>query len=232
MRGEQRERDCADDEHGRRAHRHPLAGKARGEREPQSADRRQRQPIDRDGVAGRAHPVIRPDDDEKRRDRACREREPVVRRRARALCDQSRSAPRTPPRTPSDTAGIRARSRAQARSRRPPPMRPSARGRTTRSRRRRAGSARSAHCDDRCGRGGTDETPAARPRPCSSATSAASRPAMRHAIAAVPAIAGRSHSIGHAPRISRSAIAGSANQPKIHSVPASPRSISRDQCDS
>ena len=51
-------------------------------------------------------------------------------------------------------------------------------------------------------------------------------------MAAVPAIVGNSHSIGHTVRISRSAIAGSANQPKTHSVPARPASIRRDQCDS
>ncbi len=46
----------------------------------------------------------------------------------------------------------------------------------------------------------------------SSATSAASRPAMRHATAAVAAIAGSSQSSGHAVSISRSAIAGAANR--------------------
>ena len=48
--------------------------------------------------------------------------------------------------------------------------------------------------------------------PSNSAISAASRPAMRHAMAAAPPIVGRSHSIGHTVRISRSAIAGSANE--------------------
>ena len=42
--------------------------------------------------------------------------------------------------------------------------------------------------------------------------SAASRPAMRQAMAAAPAIVGRSHSIGHTVRISRSAIAGFGEQ--------------------
>jgi hypothetical protein len=55
---------------------------------------------------------------------------------------------------------------------------------------------------------------------------------MRQAIAAVPAMVGSSHSIGQTARISRSAIAESKNTPNSHSVPASPASIRRDQCES
>ena len=62
------------------------------------------------------------------------------------------------------------------------------------------------------------------------ATSAASRPAMRQATAAIAAIAGSSQSSGHAVNISRSASSGAANKEKNQSVGARPASISRDQC--
>ena len=58
----------------------------------------------------RARPVIRPDDDEECRDRACRERQPVIRGGLRAVAIEHVAQREGRARTRSDRAGIRARS--------------------------------------------------------------------------------------------------------------------------
>ena len=61
------------------------------------------------------------------------------------------------------------------------------------------------------------------------ASGTAARPAMRHAIAQAPAMAGMSHSIGQIVRTRRSANAASVNRLNTSSRPAMPASINRDQ---